>query len=80
MSGGDITHADALLWLNDKLGRTVNLDVGVDCGGRWAHVIGVHGTLQHWRATPVARVVEGLIELGGAEPELLETREDIVGM
>jgi hypothetical protein len=44
-----LDRAGALLWLNDRLGERVNLNVDVDVGDYSAIVVSASGALRHWR-------------------------------
>jgi hypothetical protein len=55
---------EALLWLNDRCGRTVQVEVVTSAG----EVFATRGPLSHWRESPAGKFS------GGAE------RDDIAGM
>lgn len=76
-----LTRDEALLWLNDRVGKSVHVSVLLERGDRNIVVVNGEGTLQHWRSVTPQRLpaddlagwyVAGktrfdLTELGGAE-------------
>ena len=44
----DMTLAEALLWLNDRLGKGVDVSVELELGDRRVTVLEGSGILQHW--------------------------------
>jgi hypothetical protein len=47
-----IERDDALLWLNDRVGRDVSIYVEIDCGDYTASVLSCESAvLRHWRRT-----------------------------
>jgi hypothetical protein len=52
-----IARDEALLWLNDRVGRDVSIYVEIDCGDYTANVLSCEGgELRHWRADKTAAV------------------------
>lgn len=62
------TRDDALLWLNDRLGKSVHVDVIHEKGDLPVAVLSVRGTLRYWR------------EREGAQRQAGEAREDLIGL
>jgi hypothetical protein len=70
-----LDRAGALLWLNDRLGERVNLNVSIDVGDYPASVLSASGVLRHWRQAcasgelrPVHRTI---LAIGAASEEEL---------
>jgi hypothetical protein len=71
----------ALLWLNDRLGKSVHASVKLDKGDYSVTLLAAEGELQHWRAdTRVSSAwrghlrddVAGLYDVGGASVDLTD--------
>jgi hypothetical protein len=76
-----ITRTEALMWLNDRLGRRARVYVEVDVGDYSVDAVSVEtGTLQHWRenapnpdwAGRAREDIAGLYEIGPASIDLTE--------
>ncbi len=65
-----VTHDEALLWLNDHIGRPASVFVEIDIGDYSADLLSCeNGVLRHWRSDKM-----------DARPWRGHTREDIAGL
>ena len=62
-----MTRDEALLWLNDRLGKSVHVSVQVTRGDSDVWVVYGEGELLHWRSVP------------GAERQAEVPRDDLAG-
>ncbi len=62
-----VTRDDALLWLNDRLGKSVHVSVVLEKGDLPVTVLEAEGELHHWRESETASASAGL------------PREDLIG-
>jgi hypothetical protein len=77
-----MTHAEALLWLNDHRGYSVTVTVGILHGDEMSFVLEARGELEHWTAesgsarelvgSPVREDLRGLYSVGGAQLDVTE--------
>ena len=49
-----MTREEALLWLNDRIGKTVNVSVVLEVGDHFEMLFTAEGDLHHWREQPNA--------------------------
>jgi hypothetical protein len=63
-----MTHDEALLWLSDRLGKSVNVSVELDRGDVGTVVLEGEGTLEHW-SEPIDERARALVV----------PRDDLVG-
>ncbi len=61
-----MTRDEALLWLNDRVGRSVHVSVTLESGGGGSVLEG-EGVLRHWS------------EVAGSDPALSVPRDDLAG-
>jgi hypothetical protein len=62
-----MTRDEALLWLNDRLGKSVNISVELDHGDVGTSVVEGEGILDHWTG------------MDDAERALVVPRDDLAG-
>jgi hypothetical protein len=66
MADQHITRDDALLWLNDRVGRSAAVYVEVEYEEGIADLLSCEGTLRHWRAdSPVGAWLHPRDDLAG---------------
>src|SRR4051794_30903507 len=64
-------HLEALLWLNDRLGQALNVDLSVEADGYAPLVLSAHDKLRHWSQDEEAR---------NAVERLPGQRDDLAGL
>ena len=75
-----MTLDDALLWLNDRLGKSVTVWIAVEHGDTETSILEATGVLEHWSegragARAVGREdIAGLYDVGGASFDLSDVQ------
>jgi hypothetical protein len=67
-----LNHAETLLWLNDRVGKSVHASVKLDKGDYSVTLLSVEGDLHHWRDDPRFP--------NPAEAWMGHSRDDIMGL
>ena len=79
--GASMTREEALLWLNDRIGKKVNVSVVLEVGDQFEMLFTAEGDLHHWREQSDAAAwthnaredISGLYRVGSADLDLTQT-------